>query len=254
MVTLRRLFTTRRPIAAGVFFLLFFAAPVFDAALKTSAPPALYAQEVLRLHVIVETENIYGGYVDAEYPLTVETARRRALEEAAYLFSGMIYGWAFHYNIGEKARAIEEKLELDPVGSILFGDARLTVTEARREGSRFSVWADYRLNAVQERRTALWRAGTVRSAQGIGQTAMRDSPFGDDAAQEWLVIKKSVIEDAARNVIRAMLRGEERNRPKAADGYIALDGTPRFFLDGGIWKVAARFRVEVREIIGYSVY
>jgi hypothetical protein len=51
-----------------------------------------------------------------------------------------------------------------------------------------------------------------------------------------------------------MLRGSERNRPKTAQGIIALAEFPRYYLDGGQWAVSARFRVEVTEITGFAVY
>jgi hypothetical protein len=52
-----------------------------------------------------------------------------ALEDAARYYGAMIYGWTFHYEVGEKARNIEELLELTPLGTILATDPRLEPTD-----------------------------------------------------------------------------------------------------------------------------
>jgi hypothetical protein len=67
-------------------------------------------------------------------------------------------------------------------------------------------------------------------------------------------IRKAGLEDAARSAIRAMLRGSERNRPKEASGFISLAAFPNYFMDGGHWAAAARFRVEITEIIPFAAY
>jgi hypothetical protein len=118
-------------------------------------PILLPAQEVLRGEVRVGLEPIFGFYVDEEYPLDKETAYRRALQEAALFFSAQIYGWSFYYDVGERARGIEEVFELNPLGEIRWGDPRLYVTHANFEtweleattlrfSAFLSVWMDYR--------------------------------------------------------------------------------------------------------------
>jgi hypothetical protein len=87
-------------------------------------------------------------------------------------------------------------------------------------------------------------------------------PAGDAAAGEnaegrpvdWIASKRAALEDAAKNGIRALLRGQERNRPKEARGFIALAEFPRYFMSKGRWAVSARFRVEIGEIIPFAVY
>jgi hypothetical protein len=212
--------------------------------------------EVLRGEVQIEVEPIYGGFIDKEYPLPVESLRRRALEEAAMHYAAMIYGWSFYYDIGERARGIEEKLELSPLGLIPWGDPRLQATDAELRDQKLCLWTDYRLDENQQRLTALWRAGRMRSVQGRG-TGPLGAPLADESpgeANPWLDYKRQTLEDAARAAIRAMLRGSERNRPKEARGFIALAGFPVYGIDAGRWTAFARFRAEVREIIPFAAY
>ena len=210
----------------------------------------LPAQEVLRGEVKVELEPIYGGYVDVEYPLETDTAYRRALEEAAMFFSAQIYGWSFHYDIGERARGIAEEFELTPLGEIRWGDPGLFVTHARFENHVLSVWMDYRPSDAQQRRLQMWRMSKLRSAQAIGH-----GPLGGPVeVSDWLSIKKTALEDSARAAVRAMLQGSEKNRPKEAIGFICLETFPLYWMDAGRWAAQARFRVEVTEIVPFSAY
>jgi hypothetical protein len=209
-----------------------------------------YNPAVIRGEVWIELEPVYGGRVDTEYPLSVEAAGRRALEEAALFYSAMIYGWSFHYEVGEKARRIDESFELEPVASIPFGDPGLQVTATEYRDMRLRLWTDYRLTGAQQRRMHVWRTGTIRSAQAVGY-----SPLGGPSENaDWLLIRKSVLEAAARNALRTMLRGSERNRPKEISGFISLASFPRYFIDKGQWAASARFRLQINEIIPFAAY
>jgi hypothetical protein len=210
----------------------------------------LPAQDVLRGEVRIELEPVFGLSVDEKYPLDRDTAARRALEEAALFYSAMIYGWSFHYDVGERARGIPEEFELEPLGSIPWGDPGLLATEARISGMKFSLWTDYRLTEAQKRRLDTWRSGRIRTAQALGRGPL-GNPGGTD---EWLKVKKAILEDAARAAVRAMLRGSERNRPKEAAGFISLSAFPYYFMDEGRWACSARFRVEIKEITPFAAY
>ena len=226
-------------------FMLFF---IFSALFAQDHDHGYYP-EVIRGEVYADLEPIYAGFVDSEYPLDVPTASRRALEESAMLYSAMIYGWTFHYEVGERARKIEENMELEPVAVIQFGDPGLKVTEVEIRDMRVRIWTDYRLTEQQQNRMKVWRTGMIRSAQATG--------YGPSVIEEypgWLELKRSALEDAARASLRAMLRGSQRNRPKEVTGFISLASFPRFYVDAGRWAACARFRVQVTEIIPFAAY
>ncbi|MDR2924265.1 MAG: hypothetical protein LBU85_13125 [Treponema sp.] len=212
--------------------------------------PGVYP-DTMRGEVWIELEPIYGDRPDTEYPLSMETAGRRALQEAALYYSAMIYGWSFHYDIGERARGIPENFDIfEPMGEIRWGDVRLTVTESEIRDSKLRVWTDYRMSDLQAKRVQMWRTGTVRNAQAVGYCSMR-GPTPDSG---WLEIRNAVLKDAARAAVRNILRGSERNRPKEAIGFISLASFPRFFVDSGQWTASVRFRVQINEIIPFAAY
>jgi hypothetical protein len=234
----------RKALLAPLFFFVI-------GALAAQEHDSGYTPEVIRGEVWIEMEPIYGGRVDEEYPLTTETAGRRALQEAALCYSAMIYGWTFHYDIGEKARKIAEDFDVfEPMGSIQWGDPQLIVTETEYRDMRLRLWTDYRLNEAQQRRMRVWRTGIIRSAQAFGYCPLG----GPSEDSTWLDIRNEALKDAARSAVRAMLRGDERNRPKEAAGFISLASFPRYFIAKGQWVVFARFRVQINDIIPFAAY
>jgi hypothetical protein len=206
--------------------------------------------EVLRGEVRIDLEPVFALGAGLPYPLDTRNARRLALEEASMFYAAMIYGWSFSYDIGERARGIAEAFELTPLGEIAFGDPGLQVTDAQVREERFYLWTDYRLRDPQQRRVQAWRAGTTRSIQAVGYGPLGGPVEGAD----WLTIKRTALEDAARAGIRAMLRGSERNRPKEARGFIALTAFPRFWMEGGQWAASARFAVQIAELVPFGAY
>ena len=210
-----------------------------------------YYPETIRGEVWVELEPMHGDRPDVEYPVTRETAGRRALQEAASFYSGMIHGWSFHYDIGERARGIAEDFGVfEPMGEIAWGDPRLNITEVETLDTRVRIWTDYHLSEIQQKRMRAWQMDMVRNAQGIGYCPLT----GPSPDSGWLEIRNAALKDAARAAVRAMLRRSERNRPKEVTGYISLASFPRIFIDSGQWVAIARFRVQINEIIPFAAY
>ncbi|MCL2181364.1 MAG: hypothetical protein FWB83_09580 [Treponema sp.] len=228
----------------SLFLIIFVILPVWPQGTEGGNHP--YS---IRGEIYVDFEPIYAGFVDSEYPLDVPAAGRRALDEASMLFSAMIYGWTFHYDVGERARGIAESMELQPAGRIQAGDPALRVTDTDVRDMRLGIWVDYHLDVLQQRRMQVWRTGTIRNAQAIGY-----SPINIDEYPGWLEVRRLALEDSARAALRAMLRSSERNRPKEVSGYISLAAFPRYYIDAGRWAVSARFRVQITEIIPFAAY
>jgi len=212
-------------------------------ALFVFAVPAS-AEETLRGRFRVELEPVSSLKPGDPYPLDADTAYRYALEEAARVFSGMIYGWNYQYEIGDKSRKIDETFNATALGSIPFGDPRMRSTDAEVEGSFFFLWAEYRLDEAQQRAFSVVRTGDAKNAQGVGSAPVSAGAAGRAAA----------LEDAARQAVRSILRGGERNRPKEARGTVVLTEVPRIWVDEGRFQCSARFRVGVKEIVPYRYF
>lgn len=202
------------------------------------------AQEVVRGKFSTDIEPVSALRPGDRYPVDAETARKRILDEAARDFSGMIYGWDFTYEPGDRSRNIEEAFTLSERGRVVFGDPRLVVTDAFAEESRLSAWIEYRLDEAQRRLYAAGREGASKNAQGTGYGVLSAGEAG----------KKAALDDAARAAVRSILRADTANRPKEARGYLVLSEAPRYWTDEGRFVAAGRFRVVVVEIVPYRFY
>lgn len=210
----------------------------------------LSADPVLRGKVGIELETV--NFTTVEDPLrpNFDQIRSRALEEAALYFGAMIYGWSFDYEIGEKAREISEVFELEPLGSITFGDPRMRATDTNLHDMKFILWCEYRADAQQAALLTAWHAGLNRTTQALGQGLM----YSTADPEFWIKGRTAALEDAARAAVRAILQGSERNRPKESRGRIALASFPSYFFDAGRWAVSARFIVEIIDIVPFAAY
>jgi hypothetical protein len=211
---------------------------------------SLWAQEILRGEVSEELEPVYAVFLGLPSPLDKETAALWALEDSATAFSGMIYGWYFEYEPGERARNISENIEMRPLGEIQTGDERLKVSDARIEGDMFYVWSDYYLSTEQLYRIENWKSQNTIGVNATGYSSLQGKP-NITARKE---IKLSALENAAGESIRAHLRTRIKNRPRMIKGYIALSQFPVYRIAQGKWAATARFRLQVTEIVPFSVY
>ena len=95
------------------------------------------------------------------YPIPVDAAEKKLLEEGRVLFSGMIYGWTFTYIPGDKARQVQESFVLTPVAEIPWGSPRLAVRETEVADAKLWARMSYALNEDESRRRAAWESNTA---------------------------------------------------------------------------------------------
>lgn len=202
------------------------------------------AEEVLRIRVSSDLEAVPARYLEEPVAPDREAAQRAALEEGTLVLGGMIYGWKFEYEVGERARSIDENFTLTEQGRVTFGDPRLSVTDAQADSHKLTVWMEYVPDESQARRLASWKSSDFKPARGLGSAPLIAPLEG----------KRAALEDAARAALRAYLRGTERNRPKEARGAIVLVAEPRYWVESGRWTASARFRLVVDELVPFAVY
>jgi hypothetical protein len=184
------------------------------------------------------------GREGEDYPLSQERAVRLMLEEARYVFSGMIYGFRFRYVPSDRRREVAEEFELDPIAEVRFGDPRLSVLSTRVEDMTLHGRFQYRPADFQRSRLSAWLSADVPSVGAEGE-----APFweGHDA-------RIPAVEDGIRLAIRSLLRTQVRNKPREARGSVLLLGTPRIYVGSGAYKARVDVKVKVDEIRPYAVY
>jgi hypothetical protein len=209
-----------------------------------------FSEETLRGGVYVELEPVYAQFLGVPYPLDDESASLWAVEDAAAAFSAMIYGWSFTYEPGEKARGLNEMLDLSPLGGIETSDTKLKITDVNIKDDILYMQADYYPDEAQKSRIRSWNSARTFSAQAVGYGPLQGQA-GITVRSE---IKEAALKDAMKKAIRKKLRVTERNRPLAALGFIALSKFPLYRMQNGMWAATAEFRIEIKEIIPFAAY
>ncbi|MDR2468278.1 MAG: hypothetical protein LBD22_04875 [Spirochaetaceae bacterium] len=207
-------------------------------------------QEILRGEIAVELEPVYLIDLGINSPLDTETASNWALEDTATAFSGMIYGWNFEYEPGERARQLGERLNLQPIGTVKADDARIKISDVSILDNVYYLWCDYHLAADQQNRLRAWNSAQTKGIKAMGHAPLT-GPAGTSART---MIKAAALEDAIKQALRAELRSTERNRPRFVRGSIALAAFPLYRIFRGNWAAQASFRIRIDELVPYAVY
>lgn len=210
------------------------------------AAPGASAQaagkELLRAEFWADLEPVAG--VGEEWPVSEETARSRILDEAAWVYGGMIWGFEFRYAPYDKTRAIAERFEIEPIGA-LRADALSFATGARRGASdelRSIVECSPSADLVML--MASYARDPWKGSQGIGKADMNLGLKG----------RRAAYEDGLRAAVRSLLQGLEPNKPRLARGRVVFDRPPAMSIQGGYYTAQTRARVMVIEVVPYKVY
>lgn len=219
-----------------------FLALVFLALPLLAEEPPLATRGVLRAEFWSDLNGVPQGGDPWSLPLPV--AAERLADEAAYVFAGQVWGFDFEWTPSDKARSIKESFVMKPSGSIPHADPRLVPGDSRVVGQTLRAYVSYSPSATELSMMDAYGRAPWKSAQGTG--------YGD-----WLKGlggRKEAYEDAARDAIRNLLRGLEPNKPRRVRGRAAFDGTPRIAVVDGAYRVQARFRIDVTDVLAYGVY
>jgi len=80
------------------------------------------------------------------------TALGRCIEEAAYIFSGMIYGFSFDWTPSDNARAVDEKFSFEALGVLKRETKALDYRESRIQNALLYVRMRYFLPEYEQDR------------------------------------------------------------------------------------------------------
>ncbi|MBN1685112.1 MAG: hypothetical protein JW852_00580 [Spirochaetales bacterium] len=217
-----------------VFAVLLFGIPAGMYALDTD--PVLTGDFWVELDPFVETE---GGAQQTD-----EEAYTRILEEARYVFSGMIYGYTFLYTPSDATRKVDELFTFDPVAQIPWGDPGLSIAETWTEGNLLHAYVRYFPKDHQLRWLRMMQSNIYHNATGRGRASMFAGASG----------KYEAVAEAAKEAIRAHLRPRIFNKPKEVRGSVVLAEAPYIVIDAGEYEAKVTVRIDVGEIIPYRLY
>ncbi|HTX73515.1 MAG TPA: hypothetical protein VMC79_11865 [Rectinemataceae bacterium] len=189
-----------------------------------------------------ESEPVSGS--GDPWPVPRDERSRRIMDEAAWVYSGMIWGFQFSYTPYDKLRGIPERFDLVSLGSLKTDDPRLTMGASREDSTGSIAFVRYSPIPEEEARVLSYGAEPWRSSQGIGRADYLLGSSGHRAAYE----------DGLRVAVRSLLQLLEPNKPRLVRGRVVFERVPTMGLIDGFYTSQVRVRVEVSEILRYEVY
>ena len=174
-----------------------------------------------------------------DYPIA------RIKEVVPFLMEGLVYGWNFVYTPSDKARAVEEYMEITPVRtSSPQASFDIKYSSVWIENNRFNCWVDYTRTPYEVQTYNLWASIQNPTIQGRG--------FGDlSLGFEGI---KQAAQDAVKNAIRDYYRNTIKNKPKEISGRVLLRKTPMIGIDRGRYVIKLDFFLECGTILEYKQF
>ena len=166
------------------------------------------------------------------------------LDEARFIFSGMIYGLRFVFVPSDRARDLPETFELSPIHQIPWGDPRLDVFSTHRDGTLVHAKLRYRPAEHEMVRLRGWGSTAVTATNGAGSSSIR---LG-------LESRRLAIENAVMNAVREYLRSRHFNKPREATGFVAFEGAPRVYIDRGEYHARVAVKIRVENVRAYETF
>ena len=163
---------------------------------------------------------------------------------APFIINGMVYGWNFVYVPSDKARGVEEVLEITEIVSADVIRGGITYTSPWITENKLNCWVEYTRTDSQVQSYNLWASIQNPVIGGIGYGAIEKGFEGiEEAARESL-------KDAIRNYYRKTIK----NKPKEITGSVLIRKFPTLGIDAGRYVINLDFFLECGKIIEYSVY
>ncbi len=197
-------------------------------------------------------EKLYGTFWYEAEPMTIEGAQygppsqdeaiKEMLEEARFVFSGMIYGFSFVYTPSDKARGVEEVFTLEPAAVIPWGEDGMQIRDTWEEEGIVRVSVSCSLEEHQKLRIQLWAANTFPAARGTGSVYYFAGPTEKITAHK----------EAMKEAIRGYLRKRIYNKPKEIRGRLVLREVPNCRYASGEYVSTVRIKIDFEEIVEYT--
>ena len=177
-------------------------------------------------------------------PVPREVAVRRLLDEAIFVFSGMIYGFRFTYVPADPARRVPEQLDLEPYATIVWGDPRLEILQTWVDRDRLYARVYYTVDEAQTGWFRAWRSAANASASGVGIAPFIAGPS----------VKPDATRDAVRVAIRNHARSIEPNRPQRVTGAVMITEPPVVGVRVGNYESRLSVLLQIDSVRRYEHY
>jgi hypothetical protein len=169
---------------------------------------------------------------------------RDLLEEAVFVYSGMIYGFTFTYTPSDAKRGIKEEFSIAPIAAIQFGDPAMSVKSTRRDKARTLVRFEYRCESRHKAWLDYWSSSAFPAIGGSG------SSFASEGAASRI----EAMEQAVKESIRNYMRGRIHNKPKSITGNFVFREVPVIRQAAGLYSASVKIKLDVANVENYTFF
>jgi hypothetical protein len=174
----------------------------------------------------------------------VDEAVINILEEARWIFSGMIYGFIFSYTPNDVSLQVAESFSLIPKALIDYGDPYLRINSISTEGSLIRMELSYELSDTQQKRQELLKLSNRHLAQGKGTGSLLNNSAG----------RREAVENAIRLAVRAgarrLLVGQ---KPRRIEGELVLRDVPIIGVDRGRFRASVQINFRAEQVTPHFI-
>jgi len=178
------------------------------------------------------------------YPVPVDSAEKSLLEIGRTLISGMVYGWTFVYEPGDRSRQVQERFDLTPLAQVPWGSPRLRVTETEVADHRLWARIAYELSEDESLRREAWESATAELSTGEAKAPIQEGDAG----------RTKSLESAIRDAIRRSLDTRYLNKPREVTGDVVLWTDPVVLAKSGTWTTSVTVKLVVRDLVPYRIF
>lgn len=224
---------------------------LFTSVLFFQALPYLPALPVYSAELFYPMENTpdfysapeFGGG-EAERAEKADEGKRDLLKEAVFIFSGMLYGFEFKYIPGDIRRNVEEVFEIEPIGTIKWGDPRLSIRGSRSEENRVFISFSYQPDESMKSWIMYWSSGAFPLVGGKAEGAFLPGFKG----------KEDAVRQGIKEALRAYMRSREHNKPQKIEGEFVFASPPVYSYAAGIYTASVKLKFNIENVSRYGVY
>lgn len=164
------------------------------------------------------------------------------LEDARWIFSGMIYGFFIQWTPLSIARNVEESLDIQPVALIPRGDPRMKMVKVVFDNEFDYVLLEYHPDTSQIQRIAAWNSQAYSFSSGIGIASLY---LGET--------RRNSMEMAIKNSLGDFLRAREYNKPEKIRARAGLLDFPAITLRDHRLFTSLKMAIDLKSVEHYRL-
>ncbi|MEM9424479.1 MAG: hypothetical protein AAF975_06805, partial [Spirochaetota bacterium] len=177
-------------------------------------------------------------------------SQRFVLEEASYVFYGMIYGYQVIYRPPDRFHHQDETFVVIPENPAMIRPDDLDIYHVSQTNRRFYYSVRKPLSNFENARIREWQRADKETTQALGAAALATaSPEITGSAWQNLEpelvieLRKAAIDNAIKVGIRSHFRGILRRKPAQIRVHLALSAVPEIAIGQG--EILAKVRLSI---------